>query len=163
MLEFTKRLQYHPHECAGITWGHHWTASKHCHIPEEGGIAPQNDPMDCTWGQDNLGRPSGTGMEQLNCCFRLSHRWTGKREVLLGEAVRRPLVVNDHLFFPPGHLSQKMQVGSPKVWGFFIRLQRFKNQYPEPNPLSEHRNSYQGGFRDKTITANCSKGYDKLQ
>lgn len=36
-------------------------------------------------------------------------------------------------------------------------------KYLEPNPLTEHRNSYQGGFRNKTITANCSKGYDKPQ
>lgn len=42
----------------------------------------------------------------------------------------------DHSFFPLGHLYQKMQVGSPKVWGFFLRLWRFRNQHPVPNPLS---------------------------
>lgn len=105
-----------------------------------------------------LADPVEQAQSNSTAASKLPHKWAGRREALLGEAVRRPLTAvkfrQDHSFFPLGHLYQEMQVGSPKVWGFF---RRFKNQYPEPNLLSEHRNSYQGGFRNKTITANCIK------
>ncbi|KAK4814148.1 hypothetical protein QYF61_009067 [Mycteria americana] len=44
--------------------GYYWTASKQCHICEEEARAPQNDLTDSTQGQDNLGRPRGTGSYQ---------------------------------------------------------------------------------------------------
>lgn len=84
MLQFTKGLQY-AHKYTGMTQRHHWTASKHCHIPEEGGRAPQSDPMDWTWGQDDLGRLRGIGTEQLNCS-PLPHKWAGKRETAGGSS-----------------------------------------------------------------------------
>lgn len=143
--------------------GHCCAASKQCHIPEEDARAPQNDLTDFTQGQNDPAEPE----EQVGSNpTAASHKvGTGK-----GSSAGQSREEGTHhgwcsgnitlLFFFPWAVSIR-RCKLPHLSFYFITLQRCKNQHPEPVLLSEQKSGYRGGFRDKNIKTNCSKGYDK--
>lgn len=101
--------------------------------------------------------PMAASHHHAGGCRKGQLRWAKQR----GGRSLELMFTQEH-FSSLGHLYQKIQASSHHFF-FFLNVTKLQKSIPRAHSSIWAQSGYWGGFRDKNILTNCSKGYDKPQ